>query len=199
MRSLLPLAVCCISLVSLQPPDPARLDLLHELAAQREDTASGSETRTGLAAQREDTASGSETRTGLAAQREDTASGSETRTGLAAQMEDTASGSESRTGFAAPPPGVLSLRPASGVRVAPPSLTWARPAGMSSAEPRAPRARRHAHSGHHGNQHGQLMRVGCVLGTCQVQNLSHRLYQLIGQSGREEAAPVNPRSPHSYG
>ncbi|TNN32072.1 ADM2 [Liparis tanakae] len=115
---------------------------------------------------------------------------------LAAQREDTASGSGSRTGLAAPPPGVLSLRPASGVRLAPPSLAWARPAGMSAAEPRAPRARRHAQRG---AQHGQLMRVGCVLGTCQVQNLSHRLYQLIGQSGREEAAPVNPRSPHSYG
>ncbi|CAL1592316.1 unnamed protein product [Knipowitschia caucasica] len=44
-----------------------------------------------------------------------------------------------------------------------------------------------------------LMRVGCVLGTCQVQNLSHRLYQLIGQSGREDSSPINPRSPHSYG
>ncbi|XP_057693184.1 protein ADM2 [Corythoichthys intestinalis] len=45
----------------------------------------------------------------------------------------------------------------------------------------------------------QLMRAGCVLGTCQVQNLSHRLYQLIGRSGREDSSPVNPRSPHSYG
>lgn len=47
--------------------------------------------------------------------------------------------------------------------------------------------------------HGHLMRVGCVLGTCQVQNLSHRLYQLIGQRGREDSSPINPRSPHSYG
>ncbi|KAA0715201.1 ADM2 Intermedin [Triplophysa tibetana] len=46
---------------------------------------------------------------------------------------------------------------------------------------------------------GQLMRVGCVLGTCQVQNLSHRLYQLMGQSGRQDSSPINPRSPHSYG
>ncbi|KAJ8387354.1 hypothetical protein AAFF_G00157310 [Aldrovandia affinis] len=68
---------------------------------------------------------------------------------------------------------------------------------------RAPRGRRHAHTGgkgtHHHHHHPQLMRVGCVLGTCQVQNLSHRLYQLIGQSGREDTSPINPKSPHSYG
>uniref|UniRef100_A0A673N0P7 ADM2-like n=2 Tax=Sinocyclocheilus rhinocerous TaxID=307959 RepID=A0A673N0P7_9TELE len=58
------------------------------------------------------------------------------------------------------------------------------------------RGRRNVHSkGHHNHHHAQLMRVGCVLGTCQVQNLSHRLYQLVGQSGREES-PINPRSPH---
>lgn len=63
---------------------------------------------------------------------------------------------------------------------------------------RGSRGRRHANSG--GSRgHGHLMRVGCVLGTCQVQNLSHRLYQLIGQSGREDSSPINPRSPHSYG
>ncbi|XP_073694321.1 protein ADM2a [Garra rufa] len=61
------------------------------------------------------------------------------------------------------------------------------------------RRRRNTHSrGHHNHHHAQLKRVGCVLGTCQVQNLSHRLYQLVGQSGREES-PINPRSPHSYG
>ncbi|XP_004553326.3 uncharacterized protein adm2b isoform X1 [Maylandia zebra] len=58
------------------------------------------------------------------------------------------------------------------------------------------RGRRHAGRG---RGHPHLMRVGCVLGTCQVQNLSHRLYQLIGQSGREDSSPINPRSPHSYG
>ncbi|RVE71908.1 hypothetical protein OJAV_G00056460 [Oryzias javanicus] len=58
------------------------------------------------------------------------------------------------------------------------------------------RGRRHA-NGSHGRSH--MMRVGCVLGTCQVQNLSHRLYQLIGQSGKEDSSPINPRSPHSYG
>lgn len=78
---------------------------------------------------------------------------------------------------------------------------------LSSGEDAEPkrRGRRHANSGsrghhahsHHG--HPQLMRVGCVLGTCQVQNLSHRLYQLIGQTGRDDSSPVNPRSPHSYG
>lgn len=63
---------------------------------------------------------------------------------------------------------------------------------------RGSRSRRHANNGG-GRGHGHLMRVGCVLGTCQVQNLSHRLYQLIGQSGREDSSPINPRSPHSYG
>ncbi|KAL4659528.1 ADM2-like [Arapaima gigas] len=62
------------------------------------------------------------------------------------------------------------------------------------------RAARYAHTGSRAHQHhAQLMRVGCVLGTCQVQNLSHRLYQLMGQSGREDSSPMNPRSPHSYG
>lgn len=61
----------------------------------------------------------------------------------------------------------------------------------------------------HGRQQGflgyqrqiqsQLMRVGCVLGTCQVQNLSYRLYQIVGQRRRQQPSPVNPRSPHSYG
>ncbi|KAM9824494.1 protein ADM2a [Neosynchiropus ocellatus] len=100
-------------------------------------------------------------------------------------------------------PGHLQQGPASGVRFSP-RLSWARPLIEDSArEHRAPRARRHAHSGsrggHHHPHHPQFMRVGCVLGTCQVQNLSHRLYQLIGQSGREESSPINPRSPHSYG
>ncbi|KAM4882052.1 protein ADM2 [Thomomys bottae] len=45
----------------------------------------------------------------------------------------------------------------------------------------------------------QLLRVGCVLGTCQVQNLSHRLWQLVGPAGRRNSAPVDPNSPHSYG
>ncbi|XP_046720391.1 uncharacterized protein adm2b [Silurus meridionalis] len=47
--------------------------------------------------------------------------------------------------------------------------------------------------------HGQLMRVGCILGTCQVQNLSFRLYQLIGQRKRDRSPSINPKSPHSYG
>ncbi|XP_053742850.1 protein ADM2 [Synchiropus splendidus] len=64
------------------------------------------------------------------------------------------------------------------------------------AETHRSRGRRHVGGG---RGHGHLMRVGCVLGTCQVQNLSHRLYQLIGQSGREDSSPINPRSPHSYG
>ncbi|XP_050181010.1 protein ADM2 [Myiozetetes cayanensis] len=56
---------------------------------------------------------------------------------------------------------------------------------------RDPRPRRHAG--------GHAVRVGCVLGTCQVQNLSHRLWQLRGLSGRRDSSPMNPNSPHSYG
>ncbi|XP_020737646.1 protein ADM2 [Odocoileus virginianus] len=45
----------------------------------------------------------------------------------------------------------------------------------------------------------QLLRVGCALGTCQVQNLSHRLWQLVSSAGPRASAPVDPSSPHSYG
>ncbi|CAL1569167.1 unnamed protein product [Knipowitschia caucasica] len=93
---------------------------------------------------------------------------------------------------------------------------WLRPllqqleGGPRLRQPEGPshlRPRRHLSSrgsrgswGSRGSHHqGQLMRVGCKLGTCQVQNLSHRLYQLIGQSGREDSSPINPKSPHSYG
>ncbi|XP_034434416.1 protein ADM2a isoform X2 [Hippoglossus hippoglossus] len=97
--------------------------------------------------------------------------------------------------------GFLRHPPASGARIGSPNLAW-----LSKAlqiKTRALRVRRHAHSGSRGGHHyphnAKMMRVGCVLGTCQVQNLSHRLYQLIGQSGREDSSPINPRSPHSYG
>lgn len=63
---------------------------------------------------------------------------------------------------------------------------------------RRSRGRRHT-NGRGGRSHGHVMRVACVLGTCQVQNLSHRLYQLIGQNGKEDSSPMNPHSPHSYG
>lgn len=168
MRSLLPLTVYCISLVSLrqllaQPaeerPDRNRLDLLNKLTDQREDKASVSGSQTDIAA-----------------------------SSLAPSQS---------------PKWLSGSQPASGVRKASPRLAWARPTEASQIERRALRARRHAHSGtrggHHHSHHAQLMRVGCVLGTCQVQNLSHRLYQLIGQSGREDSSPINPRSPHSYG
>ncbi|XP_054426436.1 protein ADM2 [Pteronotus mesoamericanus] len=44
-----------------------------------------------------------------------------------------------------------------------------------------------------------LLRAGCVLGTCQVQNLSHRLWQLVASAGPRDSAPIDPSSPHSYG
>lgn len=100
-------------------------------------------------------------------------------------------------------PGVKSQQTSTRVKTVLPSLTWALP----SNAPKKVRRARNTHTGargghhhhHHHPHHGQLMRVGCVLGTCQVQNLSHRLYQLIGQSGREDSSPINPRSPHSFG
>ncbi|XP_029810312.1 protein ADM2 [Suricata suricatta] len=54
------------------------------------------------------------------------------------------------------------------------------------------------HLGPHRSR-AQLLRVGCVLGTCQVHNLSHRLWQLVGSAGPRDSAPVDPSSPHSYG
>ncbi|XP_032052832.1 protein ADM2 [Aythya fuligula] len=71
-----------------------------------------------------------------------------------------------------------------------------RGAPLAPRHPVAHRGRRHAGGRLH---HAQLLRVGCVLGTCQVQNLSHRLWQLMGQSGRQDSSPMNPNSPHSYG
>ncbi|XP_036167279.1 protein ADM2 [Myotis myotis] len=44
-----------------------------------------------------------------------------------------------------------------------------------------------------------LLRAGCVLSTCQVQNLSHRLWQLVASAGPRDPAPMDPSSPHSYG
>lgn len=130
---------------------------------------------------------------------------------LIGQKEDNAPAAESQTISTVPSsalsrspnrlPGFMKQRLASGARTASPALAWARSTEALQVERRAPRARRHAHSrgGHHNHHHAKLMRVGCVLGTCQVQNLSHRLYQLIGQTGREDSSPINPRSPHSFG
>ncbi|XP_075907899.1 protein ADM2a isoform X2 [Nelusetta ayraudi] len=128
------------------------------------------------------------------------------------QSNDEASPSESEDVPASTPgrfpeqlPGVQSRRASSRVKTLSPSLAWALPGNAPKVAKRVRRAR-NAHTGsrgghhhHHHPHHGQLMRVGCVLGTCQVQNLSHRLYQLIGQSGREDSSPINPRSPHSFG
>ncbi|XP_026543660.1 ADM2 [Notechis scutatus] len=52
---------------------------------------------------------------------------------------------------------------------------------------------------HRKRRAAQLMRVGCALGTCQVQNLRHRLWQLKGQLGRQDSSPISLHSPHSYG
>lgn len=79
-----------------------------------------------------------------------------------------------------------------------PSRQTNTPANQNSSAQGHFRERRHVFRGSRIHQQGQLMRVGCVLGTCQVQNLSHRLYQLNSQSRLQES-PINPRSPHSYG
>ncbi|XP_017288050.1 protein ADM2a [Kryptolebias marmoratus] len=129
---------------------------------------------------------------------------------LIGQKEEVSLSSGSQTNHVAssalgqPPkwlPGFLRRKPASGARAASPGLAWAQPAEASQIKRRLRRSHVQAHSG--GGQHypknAQLMRVGCELGTCQVQNLSHRLYQLIGQASRKELSPINPRSPHSFG
>ncbi|XP_061663296.1 protein ADM2a [Syngnathoides biaculeatus] len=153
MRSLLPLTLCCVSLVCFQAllaEELFSLDYLNELTDTEQDP----------------------------------------RLVPAAQT-DAASPAEKRPLRHLPPPEASRSNPA---------LAWAQPAERPGVNGRPQRTRRHAHRGaHHYPHHAQLMRVGCVLGTCQVQNLSHRLYQLIGQSGREDSSPINPRSPHSYG
>ncbi|AWP00972.1 putative ADM2-like [Scophthalmus maximus] len=169
MRCLLPLTVYCISLVSLQQ--------LQALPAEERPDADRFDLLSKLINQREDKASAS------------------------GNQPDVAIPSSAPSPSPKWLPGFLRHPPASGVRTASPSLAW-----LTKALPikrRALRVRRQAHTGsrggHHYPHHAQLMRVGCVLGTCQVQNLSHRLYQLIGQSGREDSSPINPRSPHSFG
>ncbi|XP_034019280.1 protein ADM2a [Thalassophryne amazonica] len=167
MRSVLPLTVYCISLVSLQRllaapaesrSDTNRLDLLRKLTHRREENIfpSGS------------------------------------------QM-NTATPSLASTQYPKWLPGFIRHMPALGVRASLPGLAWAQSTDASGTKVRMQRSRRHTHTGTRVGHHAQLMRVGCVLGTCQVQNLSHRLYQLIGQNGREDSSPINPRSPHSYG
>ncbi|KAK2494407.1 hypothetical protein MC885_013977 [Smutsia gigantea] len=88
-----------------------------------------------------------------------------------------------------PPPVVWKLRQA---------LQPRRSASLSPIMGRPLREGPHQHSGSH-RPRAQLLRVGCVLGTCQVQNLSHRLWQLVGSASLRDSAPVDPSSPHSYG
>ncbi|XP_017743613.1 PREDICTED: ADM2 [Rhinopithecus bieti] len=84
-----------------------------------------------------------------------------------------------------------ALQPHRGAGLAPAMGQPLRDGGRQHSGPRR-------HSGSRRTQ-AQLLRVGCVLGTCQVQNLSHRLWQLMGPAGRQDSAPVDPGSPHSYG
>ncbi|XP_035003373.1 protein ADM2a [Hippoglossus stenolepis] len=170
MRCLLPLTVYCISLVSLQRLQAVPVE-------ERPDSSTRSDLLSKLMVPREDKA---------------LASGNQPNTAMPSSAP-----SQSPKWLA----GFLRHPPASGARIGSPNLAW-----LSKAlqiKTRALRVRRHAHSGSRGGHHyphnAKMMRVGCVLGTCQVQNLSHRLYQLIGQSGREDSSPINPRSPHSYG
>ncbi|CAG5927247.1 protein ADM2a [Menidia menidia] len=166
MRSLLPLTVYCISLVSLQQllalpagerPDSDSLDLRKQLNSPEEDSSS--------------------------------ASGRQTKSIIASPAPSQS------------PKWLSRLLRHPGVKVVHSELAWAQPSKARQSNQRASRTRRHAHlrGRHHYPHNAQLMRVGCVLGTCQVQNLSHRLYQLIGQNGREDSSPINPKSPHSYG
>uniref|UniRef100_A0AAZ1XU12 Adrenomedullin 2a n=1 Tax=Oreochromis aureus TaxID=47969 RepID=A0AAZ1XU12_OREAU len=180
MRFFFPLTVYCISLLSLQQALPAEQrpgrnrnlshTVLHKHGADRLDVLNK-----------------------LIGQKDDNAPAAESQT-ISTVPSSAPSRSPNRL------PGFMKQPLASGARTASLALAWARSTEALQVERRAPRARRHAHSrGGHNNHHPKLMRVGCVLGTCQVQNLSHRLYQLIGQSGREDSSPINPRSPHSFG
>ncbi|XP_076861297.1 protein ADM2a [Brachyhypopomus gauderio] len=99
------------------------------------------------------------------------------------------------------PPASL-VGPTSSLHVSHPTPPMGGASSEGGEEPHRTRSRGRRHvvvRPRHRQRHDQLMRVGCILGTCQVQNLSHRLYQLLGQSGLEDSSPINPRSPHSYG
>nr|ACJ02091.1 adrenomedullin [Eptatretus burgeri] len=47
--------------------------------------------------------------------------------------------------------------------------------------------------------HTRTTRAGCSLGTCQVQNLTHRLFRLVGKTGKDDAAGKATWNPNSYG
>ncbi|XP_004460421.1 protein ADM2 [Dasypus novemcinctus] len=81
------------------------------------------------------------------------------------------------------------------LRQAPPPQ---RSAGLAPTTGRPRQGHSRRHSGPHRPQ-ARLLRVGCVLGTCQVHSLSHRLWQFVGQASRLDLAPGDPGSPHSYG
>lgn len=178
MRSLLPVTVYCISLFSLQQllALPAadrlernRLELLKKLHALSEEEIFTPETGTELA--------------------------SPTDSSPSSDLQPSIRSPKWLPGYLLrdTPPTVMNTAHLE------PLVRARREAGVEPQQTGS-RGRRQAQSGPRGgHHHPQLMRVGCALGTCQVQNLSHRLYQLIGQSGREDSSPINPRSPHSYG
>ncbi|XP_061435018.1 uncharacterized protein LOC133360355 [Lethenteron reissneri] len=85
------------------------------------------------------------------------------------------------------------------------------PRGASQTLRRSPRQKRraspssaqpaHVQQLHHGGKGGALS-SGCSLSSCQVQNLSHRLYRLLGKGRGPEtqrSAGKATRSPNSFG
>uniref|UniRef100_A0A3P9LLH2 Adrenomedullin 3 n=1 Tax=Oryzias latipes TaxID=8090 RepID=A0A3P9LLH2_ORYLA len=169
MRSFLPLTVYCISLLSLQ-------QLLASPAGERP------------GADREDFFSK------LVAQQTPLSFASGSRTDTIATSPSPSPSGKWKSGF-------LRQIKAFRLKAMSPNTAERNPTEPLLPQQRALRTRRQTHPrGVHQYPHNaQLMRVGCFLGTCQVQNLSHRLYQLVGQKGREESSPFNPKSPHSYG
>ncbi|XP_030072310.1 protein ADM2 [Microcaecilia unicolor] len=65
-------------------------------------------------------------------------------------------------------------------------------------EPQLAKQQPQTHSHFRGKRHSYSMRLSCGLGTCQVQNLSSRLWQLR-QAGRDDSSRISVSSPKSYG
>uniref|UniRef100_A0A8C5NSX7 Uncharacterized protein n=1 Tax=Junco hyemalis TaxID=40217 RepID=A0A8C5NSX7_JUNHY len=102
----------------------------------------------------------------------------------------------------AEPPGADPRSPRSapgpaarGDPAAPSPGSPARPVGRPPAPPARPAAPAVARPA----PRPAAPRAGPPVRPPPVQNLSHRLWQLRGQSGRRDSSPMNPNSPHSYG